>query len=392
MTMTAKLDSLLQAHIGPIPGVATFATTGNETLYEGAFGTRDLTTNAPMTVDTVFGLASMTKALVSAGAMQLVEQGRLSLDAPIADVLPELSAPQVLEGFAPDGTPLLRPAVGPITLRQLLSHSSGYGYNSWNADILRWMEHTNAPRLPTNSAELAQIPLLFDPGTQWNYGISTDVVGKAVEAVTGQRLDHYLRDALFTPLGMIDTTAELTDAQRARQVRVHHRAPDGSLTPATSQQFGTPPGWCLGGGGLLGTGRDYLRFIRMILNKGSLDGTRVLWPRTVADMSTNSLRPGVHVTKMRSIIPARSNDAEFFEGQRKTWSTAFMINEEKAPTGRNPGSLAWAGIANTYFWIDPAANLGGIILMQIMPFADGPALDAFAAFERAVYEAVSAPQ
>ena len=384
---SAKLDAILRQAIGPVPGVVAMATTGGETIYEGAFGTSNLATGAPMRLDSVFGLASMTKALTSAGAMQLVEQGKLTLDGPIADILPELAAPRVLEGFSDAGIPVLRPAAGPITLRHLLTHSAGYGYDTWNVEIGQWMAHAGVLRMPRNSSELAAMPLLFDPGTRWNYGINTDIAGKAMEAATGQRLDHYLREALFGPLRMTDTTATPTDAQRARLAHPHQRDADGTLRPL-DHRFGGPPGWGIGGGGLLGTGRDYLRFIRMILNKGNLDGARVLWPRSIGAMSRNGLGDGIRVTPMRSTQPAISNDAEFLPGSRKSWSTAFMVNEEASATGRNPGSLAWAGIANTYFWIDPTADVGGVVLMQIFPFADGPALDLFAAFERAVYGSI----
>ena len=384
MSFTTRLDALLSAATDRIPGVVAIVADRSGTRYEGAFGVRDRATGTPMTIDTLFGLASMTKAIASAGAMQLVEQGSLSLDGNIADVLPALAAPQVLTGFTADGTPQLRPANGPITLRQLLSHSAGFGYDTWNPEIRRYLAALGLPRVPTSHEQLARMPLLSDPGTRWNYSIATDVAGKAVEAVVGQRLDHHLRTALLDPLGMPDTTVDLSADQAARLARVHQRGADGQLTPIDFMP-GDPARWCIGGGALRGTARDYTRFLRMVLNGGTLDGIRVLGPAALADMSRNQLPPGQFVTCMRSVVPERSNDAEFFPGLRKGWTTAFMTNEDQAPTGRPAGSLAWAGIANTYCWADPTNGIAGVFLTQVMPFADIDALGLFTAFETEVY-------
>jgi len=302
-------------------------------------------------------------------------------------VIPEIASPQVLEGFTEAGEPRLRPAVGAITLRQLLSHSAGYGYNVWNPEIGRYLDATGMARVPSSYDELRRTPLLFDPGARWNYGINIDVAGKAAERASGQRLDQYLAAHLLGPLGMHDTTFTLDDGQRRRLAGMHARQADGGLAPMEFPA-GVGPSFSMGGGGICGTGPDYLRFTRMILNGGVLDGTRALREDTVAEMGRDQLR-GPSVTVMRSVVPARSNDAEFFPGIEKKWSTAFMINTQKAPTGRNAGSLAWAGIANTYFWIDPAAGIAGVVLTQILPFADTGAMDVFGAFERAVYEAVA---
>jgi CubicO group peptidase (beta-lactamase class C family) len=366
-----------------LPGVVAMATDAGGTLYEGAAGQRD-GKGAPMTADTVFGLASMTKALVSAAALQQVDQGRLSLDRPIAEVLPELSAPQVLTGFAADGTPELRPARGPITLRQLLSHSSGLGYDTWNAEVKRYLKHTGLPRTPENSEQLARMPLLFDPGTNWNYSISTDVVGRAVDAAGGKRLDIALAEGLLAQLGMKETGFVVPDALRPRYATIHQRAADGTLSDK-GHFLDRGIQWCMGGGGMHGTAGDYLRFIRMILNGGRYQGQQVLSPAMMAEITRNQLAPGVSVHRMVTANPARSNDAEFFPGITKHWSAAFMINAAPAPTGRGAGGLAWGGIANTYFWIDRAAGLGGVFMAQLLPFADPAALAAFAAFETEVY-------
>ena len=382
--MTAsRLDAILADATATIPGVVAMATTAATTIYEGAAGTRDAA-GTKMTTDTIFGLASMTKAIVSAAAMQQVDAGTLTLDGPLAAVLPALANPEVLEGFAPDGTPRLRPASGAITLRHVLSHSAGYGYDTWNPEIRQFLKHRTMPRVPENVDELACTPLLFDPGTGWNYGINTDVVGLAVEAVTGQRLDHHLRDNLLAALGMSDTAVTLSPAQRARLATTQQRQSATSFSDL-GPILERPPQYCMGGGALLGTGRDYLRFIRLILNGGMHEGTSLLSPASITEMSRNQLAPGIKVHRMMSANPNRSNDAEFFPGMTKHWSTAFMINTEQAPTGRSADSLAWAGIANTYCWIDRTRGLGGVFLTQTLPFADPATLEAFAHFETAIY-------
>ncbi len=388
MTLTQTLDATLAATLdgalATIPGAVAMATDARATFYEGCVGTRDLAGRVPLTADTMFGLASMTKALVSAQAMAAVDDGMLSLDAALSEVLPALAAPLMLEGFAEDGSPRLRPARGAITLRQVLSHSAGFGYDTWNAEIGRFLKHQGMGRTPANAEELAATPLLFDPGTGWNYGINTDVAGLAVEAVTGQRLDVALREGILGALGMGDTTVLMTGEQRQRLVSTRTRATGGGYGDA-GFVMDRGIGYCLGGGALHGTGRDYLRFIRMILNGGMHEGQRLLSPAATAAMSRNQLAPGVRVRPMISANPAYSADAEFFPGMEKHWSTAFMITTAPAPTGRRAGSLAWAGICNTYCWIDPAAGIGGVFMSQLLPFADPAVLAAFAAFETAVY-------
>ncbi len=388
--MSPTIDTTLRqaAEAGEIPGaVALAAAADGRVLYQGAFGRRDLSADAPMTPDTVFWIASMTKAVTSLAALQLVEQGKLDLDAPLGRLLPLLAAPQVLEGFDPDtGAPRLRPARRPVTLRALLTHTAGFGYFFWNEAVGRYTQHTGLPSIVTCQDDALRLPLCFDPGERWEYGINTDFVGKAVEAASGRSLDDYLREKVFRPLGMEDTGFVLTPSQRARLARMHQRGEDGALTPI---DFEMPqqPGFFMGGGGLYGTAPDYLRFLRLVLNGGELDGTRLLRPETVREMTRNQTGE-LRVTRLRTAIPSLTNDAEFFPGLPKGWSLAFQVNLAPAPTGRSAGGLGWAGLANTYFWLDPVKDVAGVILMQVLPFADARALDAFAAFETGVYEAL----
>ena len=384
----ANIDTVLRGAVerGEVPGVAAVAGNRAGTLYEGAFGRRGLDRPDPMTPDTVAWIASMTKAVTTVAALQQVEAGKLALDAPIGDTVPALASPQVLEGFAADGAPRLRPARRPVTLRHLITHTAGFSYDIWNADIGRHMERHGLPGVITCRRAALDTPLVADPGERWEYGIGIDWAGLAVEAVTGQRLEEVLRERVLGPLGMGDTAFRIGGAQRARLASMHARGPDGQLSPIP---FEVPqdPEFHMGGGGLYGTAPDYLRFCRMVLNGGTLDGARVLSPETVAEMGRNQIG-ALGVGKLVTALPASSNDAEFFPGMGKRWSLAFMVNEEDAPGGgRSAGSLAWAGLANTYYWIDPKRDVAGVIVTQILPFADPKALGLLEAFERAVYAA-----
>jgi methyl acetate hydrolase len=390
MQNQAQIDQLLRqkSDAKELPGVVAMAANSKEVIYQGAFGKRDLSKDDAMTVDSVFWIASMTKAITAAGAMQLVEQGKLSLDAPIGKVLPDLATPQVLEGFDAQGEPKLRPAKNPITLRHLMTHTAGFCYDLWNGDMVKYLEKTGLPGITTCKNAALQTPIMSDPGTRWEYGTNIDFVGKAVEAVSGKRLDAYLRDHLFTPLGMTDTGFRIGESQRKRLVGMHARGPDGSLA-AIPFELEQDPEFHMGGGGLYGTAADYIKFTQMILNKGRGNGNQLLKPETVASMCQNHIGD-LNMTKMISALPAFTNDVDFYPDIEKKWGLSFVINTAKTPEGRSPGSLAWAGLANTYFWIDPSRDVAGVILMQLLPFVDKKCLEAFAGFERGVYAGLDA--
>jgi methyl acetate hydrolase len=394
MQSKAQIDRVLRqkSDAKEIPGVVAVAATGNEVIYRGAFGKRDLSKNDAkdnaMTTDSVFWIASMTKAITTAACMQLVEQGKLKLDDPIGKLLPDLASPQVLEGFDAKGEPKLRPAKNPITLRLLMTHTAGFAYDMWNADTGKYLEKTGTPGIISCLNAALKTPVMSEPGTRWEYGTNIDFVGKAVEAVSGQRLDAYLRDNMFAPLGMNDTGFKLGDSQRKRLVGAHARGEDGSLTPMPFEMEQNPE-FHMGGGGLYGTAPDYIKFTQMILNKGKGNGNQVLKPETVALMGQNNIGE-INVGKLTTAMPAFTNDVDLFPGMVKKWGLSFLINTAKTPEGRSPGSLFWAGLANTYFWIDPARNVSGVILMQVLPFADHKCLDAFAAFERGIYAGLDA--
>jgi CubicO group peptidase (beta-lactamase class C family) len=388
----SQIDQVLRqkSDAREIPGVVAMAATGQEVVYQGAFGKRDLSKDDAMTADSVFWIASMTKAITAAGAMQLVEQGKLSLEAPIGTVLPDLATPQVFEGFDAKGEPKLRPAKNPITLRHLMTHTAGFAYDMWNGDMVTYLEKTGTPTITTCKNDALKTPLMSDPGTRWEYGSNIDFVGKAVEAASGRRLDAYLHGHLFTPLGMSDTGFRIGVPQRERLVGMHSRAEDGSLAPIPFELEQNPE-FHMGGGGLYGTAGDYIKFTQMILNKGRGNGNQVLKPETVALMGQNHIGD-LTMGKMTSAVAFATNDVDLYPGMAKKWGLSFLINTAKTPEGRSPGSLAWAGLANTYYWIDPSRDITGVILMQVLPFVDGKCLEAFSGFESGVYAGLDAAQ
>jgi CubicO group peptidase (beta-lactamase class C family) len=388
-TMKTAQDALLKTAVadGQVPGVIAAITSANHMLYEGAFGVRALGQPAMMTMDTVVWLASMTKPIVAAAAMQLVEQGKLGLDENASKWLPQLAQVKVLAGWDAKGQALLREPKTAITLRHLLTHTAGFTYDLWNADMARYMKASNRPRAGSGKKAGLDVPLSFDPGTQWEYGINIDWAGQLVEAASGLSLGTYIQKNIAEPLGMTSTGFKIKPDMRTRLAKVHQREANGKLS-LTQIETNQNPEFEAGGGGLYSTAHDYVKFMRMILNKGSSNGHQVLKPDTVALMSKNSI--GVLRVKM---LPtqnkASSLNAEFFPGLPKTWGLSFMINEETAPTGRSTGSLAWAGLANTFFWIDPQKDIAGLIFMQVLPFVDEKALNLFTNFEKSAYTSLT---
>src|SRR5215831_1569439 len=385
--MKAEADKILKEAVdeGDVPGVVAAATDAKGTTYEGGFGKRVLGEPADMTPDTVVWIASMTKAVTGAAAMQQVERGKLKLDAPAKEVVPALGEVGVLEGFDAAGKPRMRKPKTDITLRHLLTHTAGFGYDIWSPEVAKYMEAMDVPGVISCQNKALTTPLLFDPGERWDYGINIDWAGKMVEATSGQKLGQYVKDNLLGPLGMDSTAFFITPGMRERMARIHHRGPDGSLSPDMALELPQQPEFEMGGGGLYGTAGDYARFVRMMLNDGKSDrGDQVLKPETVAQMSKNAMGD-CKVGLLKTVMAPLSNDAEFFPGVEKQWGLSFMINNAPAPTGRSAGSLAWAGLANTYYWIDQKKGIGGVYATQVLPFADTKSLPLFYAFESAAY-------
>jgi len=379
---STALDAALRGAVErkDVPGIVALVTDRQRVLYQSTFGVADVATGRALTADALFRIASMTKAVTSAAAMQLVEQGRFGLDDPVEKYLPEFANLKVIESFdAATGAYRVRPASKPPTVRHVLTHTSGLGYPFTSA-TLRDLKLRPGEEYPFGG------PLLFDPGERWHYGTSTDVVGKLVEKVSGQKLEDYFRQHIFVPLKMLDTSYNVPQEKASRLVAAQQRAGeamDGAIVLQATQPGLTIPAPG-GGGGLASTASDYGRFVRMVLNGGELDGARVLKAETVALMGQNHIG-AVSVPALKTAL-ARSADFSFIADGRDKWGLGFLITTDQVPGKRSPGSLSWGGINNTYFWIDQRRGIAGVILMQYLPFADAKALAVYDAFERGAYQ------
>ncbi len=388
--MRDRIDGLFKSCTadGRLRAVAASVCTSEGIVYAGAFGQR-APDGPDMTVDSVGRIASMTKAITGTAAMQCVERGQLSLQAPAGDVCPFLAEVQVFQGFANNGEPVLRPPKRPVTLQNLLTHSSGFVYDIWNPDAGELHAKLGLPPFFLGQKRSLQQPLMFDPGDRWEYGIGIDWVGQMVEAVSGLSLEDYFARHITGPLGMRDTAFASTAAMQAKAIAMLARMEDGRLVvppepdlPAAEREYDA------GGGGLISSAADYIRFLQMILCRGELDGVRILEEKTVEQMARNHMAE-LRVTPLPSRNKALSMDAEFFPGDEKSWGLTFQINEVPGFTGRSKGTLMWAGLSNCYFWIDFAKDVAGVFVSQSLPFADPICLDAYFGFEALVYEHLS---
>jgi methyl acetate hydrolase len=369
---------------GGVPGVVAMVTDRDGNIYEGAVGVRELGKETPMTLDTVFALFSTTKALTGTALMQLVEEGKVSLDDPVKKYVPEIAEIKVLEGFDSEGQPILRAPRTDITINMLMLHTAGFGYEFFSHEDQRYRNVKEIPSILNSSFASIKSVLLFEPGERWNYGVNIDWVGKVVEAVRGKRLGEVMAERIFAPLGMTDIGFTLTPSMMERRATMHTRAQDGKITPRPDLILPQPPEMDMGGHGLYASIGEYMKFIRMILNDGTGPYGRVLKAETVAQMCQNGLgelKSGGWV----SSDPSLSNDGEFYPGVQKSWAYTFQVNEDPTPTGRPAGQLMWAGLANLFYWIDRKNGIGGFWASQVFPFQDTASYLGFLEFESAVY-------
>jgi len=381
----APIDQKLREAVDrkDVPGVVALVTDRKGVIYQGAFGVADVATGRPLTADALFRIASMTKPVTSTAAMQLIEQGKFTLDDPVEKYLPEMAKLPVFDSFdAKTGNYHLHISSKPMTVRHILTHTSGLGYPFTSA-ILRDFKPRAGETYPDG-------PLLFEPGEKWWYGTSTDIVGRLVEKISGQKLEDYFRQHIFMPLAMNDTSYNVPQDKGARLVAAQQR--DGERMDGAIVKQPVDPGLTIaqpiGGGGLASTASDYGRFMRMLLNGGELDGKRVLKPETVALMGQNHIG-AVTVPALASALP-RSRDFTFVADGRDKFGLGFLITTDHVAGKRSAGSLSWGGINNTFFWIDPSRGIAGVIMMQYLPFADPVALAVHDAFERAAYQLADA--
>jgi methyl acetate hydrolase len=376
---SGNLDSLLAASVQRhgIPAAVFLTANSKEVTYTSAHGKRDSASEVKVGVDSIFAIASMTKAITTTAAMQLVEQGKVKLDEPAGEYLPELKDLQVIAGFDSAGKAQLRPAKRTVTLSHLITHTSGFSYNVWSPEMDKYVKQAG-PNPP------AKGPLVFDPGERWQYGNGTQWAGRLVEKISGKSLEQYMQDNILGPLGMVDTSYILQPAKLPRLVSTYRRQPDGKLKedprtqPAAPREFN-------GDGGLFCTAPDYAKFAQMILNNGKgVNGAQVLKRDTVAMMKKNQtgkIQAGI----LKTQNPAVSSDVDLHPGANDRYTYGFLMNETGYDGGRSAGSLAWAGINNTFYWIDPKKNVAGVAMMHFLPFVDKEAIAVLTDFEKAVY-------
>jgi len=381
-----QIDQVLREAVDEknVPGIVAMVAVADHVIYQGAAGKRDTIKNIPITVDSIFRIASMTKPVTSVAVMQLVESGRVKLDEPAATYLPELSQVQVLEEFdASTAKAKLRPPKAPPTIRQLLSHTSGFAYEVFDPQLHGYVATGAIPSARQGDDGCLKAPLLFEPGSRWKYAISTDWLGKLVEIVSGQTLADYFHQHIFQPFGMTHTFFDVPPEKQARVVALHQRQDDGSFLEPPPQPF-TPVRFFSGGGGLYSTASDYLKFARMLLGGGKLGNKRILQFESVDQMSRNQIGD-LMLVQLRSLVPQFAKDPIRIPGSLDKFGLGFGINTKAVEGGRSQGSLAWAGIYNTFFWIDPPRKTCTVIMMQILPFSDDAAYSVVEHFERAVY-------
>lgn len=387
LEQSQRLDGILAdtvQRMDGVPGVVAMVTDKTGNTYEGIAGKRVLGSEDAMTADSVFAIASTTKAITGTAVLQLVEEGKLDLDAPAHRYAPDIAKIQVIDGFDAQGEPILRAPARDITTRMLMLHTAGFGYEFFNETYNRLAVEQGQPSGMTSTKAALMAPLLFDPGDRWEYGINMDWCGQVVEGITGKPLGEVFQERIFEPLEIEDMTFSLTDDLRKRLAGMHARGEDGTLSP---MDFELPvdPEVHMGGHGLYATVGDYMKFIRMWLNDGMGPNGRVLRPETVQMAAQNHLADK-KINMLPGVIPSLSHDVEFFPGQSKSWALSFMVNDETAPTGRPAGALGWVGLANLFYWIDRQNGCGGFWATQILPLGDPASVEGWLAFESAVYE------
>jgi CubicO group peptidase (beta-lactamase class C family) len=383
MATRTGVDEVLQAAVtnGDVPCVVAMAGDRDGVIYEGAAGERTPGSGEMVGPDTMFRIASMTKMVATVAALQLVERGQLDLDDTVETYLPEFGELQVLEGFDGD-TPRLRAPATRATVRQLVTHTTGLTYWFWNADMVRWHEVTGTPNVLSGSMEIFKAPLVADPGTRFEYGINVDWLGRVVEAAGGRSLRDHMQEHILDPLGMGSTTFVMDEEQRAACVPIHVRGEDGAWA-ATDLDWSQEPEWWAGGHGLYSTPADYLRFQRMLLCGGTLDGRKILEPATVEAAFRNEIGALEFPAHIATADPDSSFD--FDAGPGLKWGLGLLLNPTAADGMRAAGSGAWAGLFNTHFWVDTASGVTGAVYCQTLPFAEPRVYAVYQGFESALY-------
>ncbi|HEY0937438.1 MAG TPA: serine hydrolase domain-containing protein [Trebonia sp.] len=383
----AAIDRVLKDAVdaGAVPHVAAIAADADGVFYEAGFGPRVAGQDGEVTPATEFGIMSMTKMVATVAALQLVEQGKLDLDAPVDTYRPEFAEVKVLDGFDGD-TPRLRPPASRATVRHLVTHTSGLGYWFWDENLVRYEKVTGLANVVPGRLGAFEAPMVADPGTRFVYGINTDWLGRVVEAVTGKGLDVVVKEAVTGPLGMDSTSFVLNAAQTATRAAVHVKDAGGNWFDAGDVVNRTDPDWWAGGHGLYSTPRDYIRFEQALLRGGELNGTRILDPQTVEEAFRNQIGDLDVPAEIPTADPASSGPLHLGPGYK--WGYGLLLNTADVPGGRRAGTGAWAGLFNTHFWIDRSSGICASIYSNSLPFITPEAFRVYQDYETALYAAL----
>jgi CubicO group peptidase (beta-lactamase class C family) len=379
-----RINAYVERHIEAqhFAGAVTLVARNGRIVHFQAQGMQDIEAGVPMQKNSIFRIYSMTKPLTSVAVLMLFEEGHFLLNDPVSRYLPQLAGLEVgVDETDPDSGEVVHrtvPAVREMTIRDLLRHTSGLTYGFWGSSTVDklYLEQgvlAKDETLADTVAKLAAIPLKHQPGTRWEYSVSTDVLGRLVEVVSGMRFDRFLETRIFTPLGMHDTAFYVPADRASRLAKVYTPNDDMTIRPAEpgGRDFLSPPSYLSGGGGLVSTAGDYLRFAQMLLNRGELDGTRILGPRTAALMTQDHLGDIARPPWMKPY----------------GFGLGFLVSPEPGRSGSilSQGSHGWGGMAHTTFWVDPKEELIGIFMIQILPRAPISYRDLF---KPVVYQAI----
>ena len=378
-----SIDEVLRTAVKErIPAVSAAVVAHDKNIYEGHFGYSDLSKNSLVDEKSLFRIASMTKAITSACIFQLIDKNLLNLDTQLKEYFPEIADRKVIEGFDENGEAILKDVTNDITIGHLITHTSGFAYEIWNANIAKLVEKGDLVSAFSTSDEFLKAPLIFEPGTSWEYGIGIDWLGVLIEKISECSLQDYMKKNIFEPLEMDDTSYDLSEEEHHRVVNVYGR--NGSDYQEMPFSIPKQSAFYSGGGNLISSLDNYSKFLKVFLNSGKSNGAEILSSSSTESM-LSSLNREVLMTKMPSVAPMLSNDVEFFPQSSKSWSPGFMINHDDIESGRPKLSAGWAGLFNSYFWIDRQNNIAGLILMQMLPFADEGCINTLQLFETSIY-------
>ena len=378
-----KIDNILEdAAQQKVPAVSAAVISKDADLYKGHFGFRDLENKDQVDDNTLFRIASMTKAITSTCIYQLIDKGILSLDTNLKDFFPEISDKKVIRGFDDNGDQILSDVSNDINIGHLLTHTSGFAYEIWNESIAKLVEKGDLQSAFANNDEFLKAPLVFEPGSDWEYGIGIDWLGVLIEKINDCSLQEYMLTHIFEPLGMSNTSYDLDKNKHSRVAKVYGRNNDEYL----EMPFEVPEksSFYSGGGNLISNLEDYSKFLRIFLNSGKGSKKQIISESSIASM-LSSLNEELVMKKMLTQVPMLSNDVDFFPTSAKSWSPGFMVNHEDIKSGRPKNSSGWAGLFNSFFWIDPKNEIAALILMQMLPFSEDGCFTTLQEFEASIY-------